>query len=101
MREALIQSTHLNRHRDLIHALDSFIFTVTFIRMEHLVLIIFFELEIALLKRVEVVEEGVQVSERLVTLNFFSGCGENLALFKFFLLLLNTISFGFDTWSIL
>jgi hypothetical protein len=101
MREALIESTHLKSHRDLIHVLDSLIFTVKFIRMDDLVLNIFFKLEIALLERFKVVEEGVQVSERLVTLNFFSGCGENLALFKFFLLLLNIISFGFDTWSIL
>jgi hypothetical protein len=68
--------------------------------MDHLVLNIFFKLEIGLLKRFEVVEEGVQVTERLVTLNFFSGCGGDLALFKFFILLLNIISFGFDTWSI-
>jgi hypothetical protein len=100
MREALIESTHLNCHRDLIHVLDSLIFNVKFIRMDHLVLNFFFKLEIALLKRFEVVEEGVQVTERLVTLNFFSGCGGDLALFKFFILLLNIISFGFDTWSI-
>jgi hypothetical protein len=69
--------------------------------MDHLVLNFFFKLEIVLLKRSEVVEEGVQVTEMLVTLKFFSGCGDDLALFKFFLLLLNIISLGFDTWSII
>ena len=66
MREALIQSTHLNRHRDLIHPLDSFIIAVILVRMDHLVLKILFELIITLLKRVEVVEEGVQrITKRL------------------------------------
>jgi len=96
MREALIQSTHLNRHRDLIHVLDSLIFIVLFIRMEHLVLIIFFKLEIALLKRFEVVEEWIQRRETLVRLIVFSS--NNLALFKFFFLIVENLRF--DTKSI-
>jgi hypothetical protein len=54
---------------------------------------------IALFKRVEVIEEGEQVIERIFTLNLLIG-GDYLALFKFFFLLLNIISFGFDIWSI-
>jgi hypothetical protein len=54
---------------------------------------------IALFNTVEVIEEGEQVIERISTLNLLIG-GEYLALFKFFFLLLNIISFGFDNWSI-
>jgi hypothetical protein len=73
MRAAIIDSTHLKCHRDLIHVLDSLIFTVMFIRMDHLVLVIYFKFEIPLLKRFEVVEEGVQrITERLFLQRYLS-----------------------------
>jgi hypothetical protein len=50
MREALIQSTHLNRHRDLF---------VRTIWMINFMLKILLKLPVFLLKRIEVVEERV------------------------------------------
>jgi hypothetical protein len=51
MREALIQSTHLNRHRDLMFVLS--------IWMIHFMLKFLLKLPVFLLKRIEVVEERV------------------------------------------
>ena len=80
MWDALIQRTHLKSHTDLIHALNGCIFVVIFIRMDHLVLMILFELVIVLLKRLEVVVEWEHRVKVLVTLIL----GFDLALFYFF-----------------
>jgi hypothetical protein len=60
MREALIQSTHLNRHRDLIHVRNLCIFVILFERMNNLMLEILLKLPLTLLESIEVVEERIQ-----------------------------------------
>jgi hypothetical protein len=68
--------------------------------MNDLMLEILLKLPMTLLESIEVVEEGIQVSERLINLIIFSG-SYDLALFTFLFLLINIINFGFDTWNIL
>jgi hypothetical protein len=96
MWDSVIQSTDKKGGLDLIHALEILIFSIKFIRMEHLVLKILFKLVIALLKRFEVVVEREHRSKviiwRLVTLNLFI-----LDLAMFALLFLNAIDINFDT----
>jgi hypothetical protein len=59
MREALVESAHLNRHRDLIHVCNLCIFVITFVGMNNLMLEILFKLPLTLLESIEVVEEVV------------------------------------------
>jgi hypothetical protein len=96
MWESLIESTDLKRHRDLFHLFYSSVFFMIQIRVDHSILVIFFQLIIFLLEIVEVVEEGVHGGEALVTLILFGGL--NFAFLKF--LLLNIINLRFDAKSV-
>jgi hypothetical protein len=96
MWESLIESTDLKRHTDLFHLFYSSVFFMTPIRVDHSILVIFFQLIIFLLEIVEVVEEGVHGGEALVTLILFGGL--NFAFLKF--LLLNIINLRFDGKSV-
>jgi hypothetical protein len=60
MREALIQSTHLKSHSDLIHVCNLCIFVIILIRMNNLMLEILLKLPLTLLESIEVVEERIQ-----------------------------------------
>jgi hypothetical protein len=60
MREALIESTKLKSHRDMIHVLNLCRIAITFERMNNLVDKILIELPITLLESIEVVEERIQ-----------------------------------------
>jgi hypothetical protein len=60
MREAIIQSTHLNRHKDLIHVRNLCIFDILFVRMNDFMYMILFQLPLTLLESIEVVEERIQ-----------------------------------------
>ncbi len=57
MREALVQSTHLKSHRDLIHRLNRYFVLVRFMRMNNFVIITMFELIIILLYGLKVFVE--------------------------------------------
>ena len=96
MRESLIESTYLKRHRDLFHLFFRSVFLIILIGVNNSVFVIFFELIIFLFEIFEVVEEWEQWRETLVAFMFLSSV--NLALFKLFFLIV--INLRFDIKSI-
>ncbi len=69
---------------------------IMFVGMNHLVLVVLFELPISLFETLEVVEEEEQVANLMVTFNILGG--DNLALLEFFLL--NVLDFAVNTKNV-
>ena len=57
--EAVIESTDLKVHRDLIHLHNLFIFEIKFERLDDLIIEILFKLPLTLLESIEVIEKVI------------------------------------------
>ncbi len=63
MGESLVESAHREGHLYLIHLFDRRFFSIPFVGMDDLILVVLLELPVSLFEPIEVVEEGEQVAE--------------------------------------